>query len=338
MDKPNDAVQPEDNTVFDSVFKTLIHKTPQLIVPFINEAFDRNYASDEPVVQFSNEHSSPHGNTVSDSVFRLKDKIYHLECQSTSDSNMVVRMIEYDFAIAFEEAIRVGAPYAMNFPESCVLFLRHTSSTPDELEMQVNMPDGQSVRYAVNVVKAQRFTSDEIFEKRLLLLLPYYLMRYEKALADISSDENRTAQLVAECAELRTDLENSTLSSGDSVLYEQLLELIIRVSDYLLRADDALRRKVRRAMGGEVLELMRERAERLEREAEVRGIEIGIERGIEQGIEKGIERGIEQGIEQGKLAAFAELVRDGAMSAPDAASRLGLTPEQFAEKVAADYE
>jgi hypothetical protein len=50
-----------------------------------------------------------------------------------------------------------------------------------------------------------------------------------------------------------------------------MVELIIRVSDYLLEADDQLRRKVRRAMGGEVLELWRERAERLEREAEQRG-------------------------------------------------------------------
>ena len=75
------------------------------------------------------------------------------------------------------------------------------------------------------------------------------------------------------------------------MLYEQLVELIIRVADYILRAEDALRRKVRRAMGGEVLELMRERAERLEREAEARGIERGEKIGIENGIEEGIEQG-----------------------------------------------
>ena len=41
-----------DNTVFDSVFKTMAHKTPQLLVPFINEAFGRNYPPDEPIIQF----------------------------------------------------------------------------------------------------------------------------------------------------------------------------------------------------------------------------------------------------------------------------------------------
>lgn len=46
-------------------------------------------------------------------------------------------------------------------------------------------------------------------------------------------------------------------------------------------------------MGGEVLELWPERAERLEREAEARGIEQGIQQGLEQGIEEGVEQGVD---------------------------------------------
>ena len=51
--------------------------------------------------------------------------------------------------------------------------------------MKVNLSNGQSFEYETKVVKAQLFSSEEIFEKRLLLLLPYYLMRYEKALTGI---------------------------------------------------------------------------------------------------------------------------------------------------------
>lgn len=294
-----------DNTVFDSVFKTMVHKSPQLIVPFINEAFDRSYPHDMPVIQFSNEHEGPGGSIISDSVFRLGDKIYHIECQSTPDADMVVRMVEYDFAIALEGALAAGAPYEMDFPESCVLFLRHMQSTPDALEMKVNLPDSTSFTYTARVVKAQQFSSDDLFEKRLLLLLPYYLMRYEKALGEIAADDVRTAQLIAECSDLRTGLELLTLSEGESLLYEELTELIIRISDYLLRAHEVLRQKVRKAMGGEVLELINDRAERLEREAEARGIEMGIERGIERGIEQGIEQGVGQGIER-SIAALRE--------------------------------
>jgi predicted transposase/invertase (TIGR01784 family) len=93
----------ENSTVFDSVFKTMIHKAPQLLVPFINEVFGRNYPEDSEIIQFNSEHEGHKGTIIDDSVFRLQNKIYHVECQSTPDSNMVLRMIEYDFAIALKK-------------------------------------------------------------------------------------------------------------------------------------------------------------------------------------------------------------------------------------------
>ena len=158
-------------------------------------------------------------------------------------------------------------------------------------------------------MKAQTYSSDEIFEKRLLLLLPYYLMRYEKRLTAIASDGERSSEFIAECATLRTKLELVTLGEGEPLLYEELVELIIRVSDYLLATDEALRGKVRMAMGGEVLELMRDRAERLEREARERGFSQGLERGMEQGLERGLEQGLERGIEQG-IATLSSMLKE----------------------------
>lgn len=212
----------------------MLRKTPELIVPFINESFSRSYPLDAEIIQFANEHETPHGAIVDDSVFRLGDKIYHIECQSTPDTSMVVRMIEYDFNIALEQAIAAGPPYEMDFPESCVLFLRDTPSTPNSLEMKVNLPNGDSFMYQSGVVKAQSYSSDDIFEKRLLILAPYYLMRYEKQLGQIAGDKGQTAELIAECAELSRRLEKMTLGEGRDDLYESLVELIIRVSDYVL--------------------------------------------------------------------------------------------------------
>ena len=233
-----------DNTVFDSVFKTMVHRSPQLMIPFINEVFGRNYAQDSPIVRFSDEHESLRGTIIDDTVFRLAEKIYHVECQSTSDASMVVRMIEYDFHIALEEALTEGAPYELDFPASCVLYLRHSSKTPDSLHVKVNLPNGGSFQYETKVVKAQLFSSDEIFSKRLLLLLPYYLMRYEQNLSAIASDDRQSEQLVHECSELRTELESVVLRMGDTPLYEELVELIIKVSDHLLAAYETLQKRV----------------------------------------------------------------------------------------------
>jgi len=327
-----------DNTVYDSAFKTMAHKAPKLMIPLINVAFKRDYPVDAEVVQFSNEHEGPAGSRITDSVFQIGDKIYHIECQSTADNKMVVRMMEYDFAIAIEGALAAGAPYEMDFPASCVLFLRHDSNTPDVLEMKVNLPDGDSFVYRVKVMKAQAVTSEEIFDKHLLILLPYYLMRYEKDLAEIEGDEAKTDALVAECARLRAKLEAATLGAGDGLLYEQLIELIIRVNDHLLAAHETLRKEVKGTMGGEVWELMGERAERLKNEA----FDLGIKQGREQGIKQGREQGREQGIEQGRNAttsAMAEKLREqgvdesviaAAVEAAIAASSLG-APESLSE-------
>jgi hypothetical protein len=153
--------------------------------------------------------------------------------------------------------------------------------------MEVTLPNNASFDYEVRVLKAQLISKEELFQKRLLILLPYYLMRYEQELASIDKDDAQTSRLVAECTDLRMRLAEATIDKGDTMLYEELTELIIRVSDHLTRAYVALQKKVRAAMGGEVLELLNDRAERLEREAESRGLERGLKRGIEQGIEQG---------------------------------------------------
>ena len=131
-------------------------------------------------------------------------------------------------------------------------------------------------------------------------------MRYEKTLSSIAADDVRAAQLIAECAELRADLESATLAEGEPLLYEQLVELIIRVTDHMLAAHETLRKRVRRAMGGEVLELMRDRAERLEREAEARGIEQGIEQGIERMAASFRAAGIDEATIQAAIEAAQE--------------------------------
>ena len=299
----------QNNTVFDSVFKTMLHKMPQLVIPFINEAFGRDYPRDEKLVSFSNEHETFKGTIIDDSVFRLQNKIYHVECQSTNDTDMVIRMIEYDFAIALEAALKNGRPYEMDFPESCVLYLRHNKNTPDSLDIRVNLPGGNHFMYQAKVFKAQQITKDELFQKRLLLLLPYYLMRYEDEVSRCNNDDRLAVELVAECSEMRSSLERITVAEGNALLYEQLIELIITVSDHIFAAHDSLRKKVKKAMGGEVLELMHERAERLEREAEERGLQLGLEQGREQGLEQGLEQGREQGREQG-IDALAEKLKE----------------------------
>ena len=84
-----------NNTIFDDVFRTMIEKMPYLAVPLINEVFHTSYPEDVKITQLRNEHQQEDGEIITDSCLLIGKKMYHIECQSTDDTTMVIRMIEY---------------------------------------------------------------------------------------------------------------------------------------------------------------------------------------------------------------------------------------------------
>ena len=67
--------------------------------------FHTSYPEDVEITQLRNEHQQADGEVITDSCLLIGKKMYHIECQSTDDTTMAVRMIEYDFAIAIEKEL-----------------------------------------------------------------------------------------------------------------------------------------------------------------------------------------------------------------------------------------
>ena len=261
-----------DNTIFDDVFRTMVEKMPYLIVPLINEVFHTSYPEDVKIVQLRNEHQLENGELITDARFLIGKKIYHIECQSTDDRTMAIRMIEYDFAIALENGWRAGRKYYLEFPRSCVVYLRCTGNTPDFLEVEMKLPDGQKCIYKVPAVKVENYTKDKIFEKKLLMLLPFYVMRYEEAAYTIDKDPEKLQKLLDEYENIRSSLEKELSTSGRAELYTDLNKLIIRISEYIFRNEKNVQKGLGKVMRGRVLQL---ESERLRKEGETRGKAIG---------------------------------------------------------------
>ena len=257
------SITQKHNTIFDDVFRTMVQKMPQLLIPLINEVFHTNYTEDEKFTQLRNEHKEEFGKIITDSIILIRDKTYHIECQSVDDVTMAVRMVEYDFAIALEQATKTQRMYEMDFPESCVLYIRCTDATPEKLQVKVNLPSGESFIYEAKVVKLQNYTKDDIFRKRLLLFLPYYIMRYEKEIKEIANNTERLQELLLEYADIQMQLEKMLCEEEKSVLYADLVKLITKISDYILKSEKRVKKKVSDVMGGKVLELESERLIRI---------------------------------------------------------------------------
>ncbi len=256
-----------NNTIFDDVFRTMIEKMSYLAVPLINEVFHTSYPEDVKITQLRNEHQQKDGEIITDSCLLIGKKMYHIECQSTDDTTMAIRMIEYDFAIAVENAEKQGRRYRIEFPRSCVLFLRSSGNTPDYLETDVIFPDGKTHVYSIPAIKMADYTKDHIFEKNLLMLLPFYIMRYEKKKHDMRKNLELLQILLDEYDEIRINLEKELTETGKAELYTNLTKLIVKIADHIFEKEEDIRKGIGDVMGGKVLEL---ESERLKAEGEAR--------------------------------------------------------------------
>ena len=245
----------EHSTIFDDVFRTIAQKMPQLLIPLINEVFHTSYSEEEQFEQLRNEHYEKYGTVITDSIIRIGGHIYHLECQSSKDRTMVIRMFEYDISIALEHAsLGEHAIWEIAFPQSCVLYIRNHRSLPDYHEAIVTFADGQKVRYCVPVLQAKRYTVDRIFEKRLLILLPYHILRYEHFLKHNGTNSKKVKHLLDDFREINRKLEDASEKEQKSHLY--------------IPEDNAIRKGLGEIMGGKILKL---RSEELLEQGEARG-------------------------------------------------------------------
>ena len=232
-----------NNTIFDDVFRTMIEKMPYLAVPLINEVFHTSYPHDVPIVQLRNEHQQENGEIITDSCLKIGGKLYHIECQSLDDTTMAIRMIEYDFSIAVENAQKQGRRYRMDFPKSCVLYLRSGNNTPDFLEVEMALANGNIVLYQIPTIKLETYTKDGIFEKKLLMLLPFYIMRYEKDIHEMSENPELFQCLLNEYEEIRINLVKELSGADKAALYMDLNKLIIKIADYICQSEEVVRKK-----------------------------------------------------------------------------------------------
>ena len=267
-----------NNTIFDDVFRTMVEKMTYLVVPLINEVFHTAYPEDVKIVQLRNEHQLEDGEIITDSCLRIGDMLYHIECQSLDDETMAVRMVEYDFAIALEHRKKVDGRYCVEFPRSCVLYLRSGKRTPDFLEVELILPDSQMCVYRVPTVKVEHYTKDSIFEKKLLMLLPFYIMRYEKQKEILDQDEEKLKILLDEYADIQRKLHESLQNQDMEEYYTDMVSFITKVSDYIFRDSEKTKKGLEKTMGGEVLEL---ESEKLIRKGRQQGIQQGMQQGIQ---------------------------------------------------------
>lgn len=192
--------------IYDGAFRTILNDCRKLIIPVINEIFGERYTGEEEIRFFPNEHfldrqDEADKERITDTnftVFGIIPKKYHVECESSlPDGRITIRLFEYDAQIALDEGKLTEETLTVTFPNTAVLYLRTYKKTPDKMKYVIVTPGG-TVQYDVPIMKVQSYTLDDIFEKNLLFLIPFYIFSHEKSFPEYNSNEQKLAELKEE--------------------------------------------------------------------------------------------------------------------------------------------
>jgi len=192
--------------IYDGAFRTILNDCRKLIIPIINEIFLETYTGKEEIRFLPNEHfldqqDEADKERITDTNFTILGKIpkkYHVECESSlPDGKITIRLFEYDAQIALDEGEVTEETLTVTFPNTAVLYLRTYKKTPDKMKYVIVTPGG-TVQYDVPIMKVQAYSLDEIFEKGLLMLIPFYIFSHEKGFPEYNSNGQKLEELKAE--------------------------------------------------------------------------------------------------------------------------------------------
>ena len=301
-----------ENTVYDKVYKTMLHDRPKWIILMINEVFREQYRGEERIEFLEGIHyiKDTDGKLVeraTDSYFIVMDErrqAFHFEVQSTPDSTMVQRVYEYESAIAYKYRSMDGSNMIVHLPPSAVLFLRHTKSTPDVMRIVVETRNGAALQ-EVPVMKLGNYSMEKIFEKRLFILIPFYIFVYENKIIVYNSNKKRLEELKEVYGKIKEHLDmlvkRNKLDEYDRFL---LINMTIKVVENLAEKFENVVKGVNEVMIG-----------------------VGIDYPGRDIYYKGKEDGRKEGRSEGERKAYLAMFKDGLISLTEVAKRLNMSEE-----------
>ncbi len=277
-------------TVYDSVFRTECEHLKPLLIPVINELFRTDYAmEDAGVLRLANEHllrdhdsDKENIKRITDGLIKLGDMMYHIECQSTSDGSILIRLVDYNLRIGYEYAShdKKKGCVRIEFPRSALLMLDKGGRTKVS-DMKVEYCHGEeSLKINIPVMHVQAYSMDEIFEKKLYFLIPFYTMRFKRKIKQIAGDKENTLESKVKydkiISEMKVFADRLYKACEDKELSEdytrELGNMYRDVAEAMAAGlDDDRREGMVNTMGGNILKLQ---------------AEIWMEEGMEKGMKK----------------------------------------------------
>ena len=258
----NINISGENATTYNDVFYTMLRDCSKLVIPVINEMFDENYTGDEEIRFRQNEFSNGEQHeqkvrAITDSSFQIigeTTKSYLLEYQSTLESNLLMRLFGHAAQTAIASRTIHGNRMIEEIPYSAVLLLHSTENTPNVMTIEMRVR-GKNVDFNVPVMKVKDYTIDEIFEKKLFFLIPFYIFNYESQFEKKEEQGGRLKGLMKDYQRIFDSLDEAAEKGLISAfMRKMIIEMSNKVLEKIAVKYGKVMEGVKSIMGGKVLE------------------------------------------------------------------------------------
>ncbi len=181
--------------IYDKIFKKVLTLSSRAVVNLVNGLFDTQYAPDSTIdynwTEFVDDKLK---RILADTIITINGTdSYHLEAQMTRDDSILVRVFEYGVAHALRHSVQKDDWCEIIFPEPKVIYLCPQNDIPEQYTLRIIFGNQGHFDYRVGVVCFNDISTEEVNRRKMVILIPFKLLKLRKELLKSRNKDNLTA-------------------------------------------------------------------------------------------------------------------------------------------------
>ena len=178
--------------IYDKLFKKILTLSSTAVVNLINGLFDTDYPTDSTLTyNWTEFEKEALRKILADTILTINGcHSYHMEAQMEEDETIILRVFDYGYSHAMRNATGEAGRYFISFPEPKIIYLYSAKNIPDEYVLDLDFGKQGIYHYRVSVCKFQEISTEELNDRKMVILIPFALLKVREILKKKRSPEN----------------------------------------------------------------------------------------------------------------------------------------------------
>lgn len=184
--------QHSNGHIYDKIFKKVLTLSSKAVINFINGLFETQYSTDAKVTyNWTEFHDDNLKRILADTIITIDGcHSYHIEAQRYQDDTIIFRVFEYSYRHAERYKDISKDKCFLRFPEPKVIYLYAEGIIPDTYSLILDFGTQGTFEYCVDTVQLEKISVKELNQRKMIILIPFYLLSLHKIIRKKRSKEN----------------------------------------------------------------------------------------------------------------------------------------------------